>query len=99
MPLLLTRNKEFVPGKYGPAGGAICSRCALPFSRSLLAPNLVTGKLVRCPHCGKTAILPRAPLQQLKEAEARLTRDGESLARSSQQDNLEKLIEESRFED
>ncbi len=33
IPVLLSRKKDFVLGKYGPAGGAVCPRCDLPFSR------------------------------------------------------------------
>src|SRR5512133_3468397 len=32
-------------GSYGPAGAAVCSKCGLPFSRSILSVNLFTGKL------------------------------------------------------
>jgi hypothetical protein len=39
IPVLLSRKKDFVLGKYGSAGGAICPRCDLPFSRFFLSPN------------------------------------------------------------
>ncbi len=45
LPLLMSRKRDFVLGKYGPAGGTICPRCGLPFSRSVMAPNLMVGKL------------------------------------------------------
>jgi hypothetical protein len=32
----------------------------MPFSRSVLAPNMLVGKLERCPHCRKWAIVGRA---------------------------------------
>ena len=75
-PLLLGRNKKFSLGSYGPAGGAVCPRCSLPFSRPYLAPNMMVGKLVRCPHCGKFSVLPRASLAMLQEAEKRYAGEG-----------------------
>ena len=52
-PALLGRKKEHTPGVYGMAGGAICPRCTFPYSRNMMAPNMLVGKLARCPHCGK----------------------------------------------
>ena len=99
IPLLLKRNKEFVLGKYGPAGGVVCPRCELPFSRSVFSPNLLAGKLVRCPHCGKISVLPRAPMSRLKEAESRYARKDEpGLIRRGEGD-LQKQLDESKYED
>ncbi len=98
-PFLLGRKKEHIPGKYGPAGGAICSRCNLPFSRSFLAPNLMIGKLVRCPHCGKISILPAASSSRLQEAETRLAGEENPQIISEGADDIKKMIEDSRFED
>jgi hypothetical protein len=47
---------------YGVAGGVVCRSCGLPFARNALDLNMVVGKLVRCPHCGKWAVLPAASL-------------------------------------
>ena len=100
LPLLLSRKQEFVVGRYGPAGGTICPRCGLPFSRSVLAPNLVVGKLARCPHCGKVAVLARASAARLQEAEERDRASGEGPGgHPPKEDDLRKLLEESRFED
>jgi len=99
VPLLASRNKQFVLGKYGPAGGAVCPRCALPFSRSMLAPNLITGKLVRCPHCGKISLLPRASEADLVDAETRFTNKDAPGAIQSGHNDFQKMIDESRFED
>ena len=98
-PFLLGRKKEFVLGKYGPAGGAVCPRCGLPFSRTYLAPNLMVGKLVRCPHCGKVSILPMASRAQLSEAEQRYEGAESAGPISEGKDDLRKIIDESRFED
>lgn len=98
VPFLISNKKNFVLGKYGAAGGVVCPRCALPFSRSIMAPNLLIGKLVRCPHCGKNSILPRSSAVALKEAEERfLLKDGTTPVRSK--GDLLKQIEDSRFEE
>lgn len=99
IPLLMGKNKEFVLGKYGPAGGVVCPRCELPFSRSMFSPNLMVGKLVRCPHCGKISILPRASSSRLQEAESRYTQLDEPGLIPPGKDGLQKQIDESRFED
>jgi DNA-directed RNA polymerase subunit RPC12/RpoP len=98
-PFLLGRKKKFILGKYGPAGGAVCPRCSLPFSRPFLAPNLMIGKLVRCPHCGKISILPAASPDRLQEAERRFEGEGSSQIVSDGEDDIKKMIDESRFED
>ena len=88
-------------GEYGSAGGAVCSRCELPFGRHVLSPNLLIGKLERCPHCGKWAIVPRATPKALGEAEASMANDDglevEGLA--SEEDHFRRLLDESRYED
>ena len=72
-PVLFTKKKETItPGAhrfYGAAGGTICTGCNRPFSRHLLAPNLVLGKLERCPHCGKWGIYRAYPIDILRKAE------------------------------
>jgi hypothetical protein len=99
VPVLFSRNKKFVLGKYGPAGGAVCRRCGLPFSRSIFSPNLAIGKLVRCPHCRRISVLPRESQTRLREAEAKFTTlDGSGIP-AVEADDLNKLLEESRFED
>lgn len=99
IPMLSIKNKEFVLGKYGPGGGVVCPRCELPFSRSVFSPNLVAGKLVRCPHCGKVSILPRSSSARLKEAEARYIQKEEPGIILPGKSDLQKQIDESRFED
>lgn len=98
---LITRRRGYTPGQYGTAGGAVCPRCGLPYSRHMLAPNLLVGKLERCPHCGKWAIVPRASLQALHDAEA-LLREG-SLATEvtpgSEEEQLRRMLDESKYEE
>ncbi len=98
VPLIVSNQKDFALGKYGPAGGVVCPRCLLPFSRSIMSPNLVAGKLVRCPHCGKVSVLARSSPADLRDAEERyLQKDGTTPVQSGE--DLLKQIEDSRFED
>ncbi len=94
-----SRNKEFKLGDYGLAGGAVCPRCQLPYTRNFLAPNLVVGKLLRCPHCGKWAVLPRATQVSLEAAEERYRKKGLSeLDISDPEQDYRNLLDDSRFE-
>ncbi len=99
VPLLISRKKEFVVGSYGPAGGVVCPRCGLPFSRSVLAPNLLVGKLVRCSHCGKVSVLARASRSELEAAEMRYISGENSPGSRLEKSELRKILDESRFED
>jgi len=99
VPVLASRKKEFVLGKYGPAGGVVCPRCELPFSRSILAPNLLVGKLVRCPHCEKIGVRPRASLSQLQEAENKFRNNQPGIVTTNADKDYRKLLDESRYED
>jgi hypothetical protein len=87
-------------GEYGAAGGAICARCGLPYSRHFFSPNLLIGKLERCPHCGKWAIVRRATQEALERAEARLATEEArgGLEFESEEEKLRRQIEDSRFE-
>lgn len=103
VPLFLKqRSGTIILGQYGSAGGAVCQRCGLPFSRSYFGLNLVIGKLERCPHCGKWGVLRRALPEELKQAEARLQADYAAGAHSVKIDDklhLQQSLEESRYED
>ncbi len=91
-------------GSYGPAGAAVCSRCGLPFARSVLSVNLLTGKLARCPHCGKWQVAGMAGREALAAAEARLkggAPDGETAAGEAElspEERLRRQIEDSKYE-
>ena len=98
VPILASKNKNFILGKYGQAGGVVCPRCELPFSRSVFSPNLLVGKLVRCPHCGKVSILPRASSARLQEAESCYTRKDEPGVIRPGKEDLQKQLDDSRFE-
>jgi hypothetical protein len=54
---------------YGVIGGTICPRCSHPFALNLFSPNLLVGKLARCPNCGKWFIGRRASIDDLRIAE------------------------------
>lgn len=101
-PLLLGRSgRGFRPGEYGVGGGAVCPRCGLPFSRGLMSPNLLVGKLERCPHCSRWAVVPRASVEQLQRAEARWAQEASrgQMEMESEEKRLRRLMEESRFEE
>lgn len=95
--------KQLPPGtprSYGVAGGAICPRCQRPFARHVLSMNLVTGKLERCPYCGKWSILSARPLAELRAAEVAELQaaQGEGLIASDDaEERLRKELDESRY--
>lgn len=100
---LLGRQKgRFQPGQYGSGGGAVCPQCGLPFSRHALSPNLVLGKLERCPHCGKWSVVGRASPSALQRAERRWKQEQEAGAPQvlvDSEETLKRMLEESRFLD
>jgi hypothetical protein len=99
-PLVLSRKNPYQFKQYGIAGGAVCPRCQLPFSRSVFAPNLVFGKLARCPHCGKWAVVRRATPQELAAAEERYSEDAAilQLDLNAQAAHMRKALEDTRYE-
>lgn len=100
VPLVMGRKGNYKLGQYGIAGGAVCRQCQLPFSRSLFAPNMLFGKLQRCPHCGKWAIVRAASAQELAEAEKRFLKDegGVELNEAAQAENWKKSLDDTRYE-
>ncbi len=102
LPALSARRGKQQPiGEYGLAGGTVCPRCQFPFSRNVISPNLLAGKLERCPHCEKWSIRPRAGAAALLAAEERLrAARGEGVAEvGGEEDSLKRALEESRFDD
>ncbi len=100
MTVLIGRGGQRGPGAYGIAGGAVCPRCGRPFGRRFFSPNLLVGKLERCPHCRKWSLVPRATPAELRAAEGRLA-DEARMGPSDPEDEarrLRRLIDESRFE-
>ncbi len=102
--LLLLKGEKTVgavdgPAGYGLAGGAICPRCGQAFARHPLSPNLITGKLSRCPHCGKWSVAPRATPAELAAAEAAQRAAKEpGTAVLSEEERLRRQIEASKYE-
>jgi hypothetical protein len=94
LPLGAERN-------YGVAGGAICPRCHRPFSRHLLAPNLLVGKLERCPYCGKLSVAPARSKAELRAAEvAEVATAGASPVNGASPDErFDKDLDDSRYQD
>jgi hypothetical protein len=89
------------PRNYGLAGGAVCSRCGRPFARHLWAPNMLMGKLERCPYCGKWGIAraaSRAELAAAEAAELEQTASPERASANSGRDQLHHDLEDSRFD-
>jgi rRNA maturation protein Nop10 len=101
MGMVLRGRRRFELGVYGAAGGAVCRRCTFPFARHMLAFNLLIGKLERCPHCGRIAIVPRASRMDLEQAEARYRADRQEGQREIHREAKEyqQRLEDSRFED
>lgn len=88
------------PREYGLAGGAICPRCSRPYPRHALAPNMLLGKLERCPFCGKWAVVPAVPMDLLRAAEqAELADSSDEVLGQSEEDRLRKSLEDSRYQD
>lgn len=95
------KGARFELRKYGLAGGAVCGRCGLPFSRHVMAPNMLVGKLERCPHCGRIAVVRAASTSELELAETLYQAksiEGAFIPDADEADEYEQLIEESRFD-
>ncbi len=87
------------PRNYGLAGGAICPRCGRPFARHLFAPNMITGKLERCPYCGKWAIVSARSPAELAAAQATELASAAGAVVLDDEAALKHDLEDSRFQD
>lgn len=76
---------------YGVIGGTICPRCAYPFALNLFSPNLLVGKLVCCPNCGKWFIGRRASIDDLRIAEEAAWAQAHGVPQSSEMKDEEKI--------
>ena len=101
--LMGKKGKQRPIGEYSvSAGGAVCPRCKMPYSRHTFSPNIVMGKLERCPHCGKWAIVRRATPTELAEAEERLRADSQEGVKDFTPDEdeaLRRALDESQYDD
>ncbi|MFU8772872.1 MAG: hypothetical protein ACNA8H_10690 [Anaerolineales bacterium] len=106
-PFLLGRGKSAKKSpdtkrSYGVFGGTICSRCKQPYAIQGWGPNLIAGKLNRCPHCGKWGLVRRANPTDLALAEAeQIDHEDISLQTDSisEEERLRKEIFDSRYRD
>ncbi len=97
--LLSGRNQTAGALETGAAGAAICPRCGKAFARNFFSPNLVMGKLCRCPHCGKWSIVPRATPAELAAAEAADRAAAEPAAPAiTEAERLRRQIDASKYE-
>jgi len=89
------------PRQYGPAGGAICPRCSRAFPRHFFSPNMLVGKLERCPFCGKWSIVAGQSMAALRKAEQAELEDAEqtNALLQSEDDKLHKELDDSRYLD
>jgi hypothetical protein len=102
VPVLTGRKSNQRPiGEYSAAGGTVCPRCRFPYSRNMFSPNVVFGKLERCPHCGKWSIRPRASHADLQAAEERLRASQQESAeiQVDPEESLKRALDDSRFDD
>ncbi len=96
---LLGRKASF-SGGYGMLAGAVCPQCGLPYALSFWAPRLVMGRLQRCPHCGKWALVRRARPEDLAAAETRwrAAEGGQANAEEAKK-RARRQIDDSRYVD
>lgn len=96
------RRKAFRPGQYGMLGGAVCPKCARPFSLTFFGLKLGFGRLERCPHCGKWSLVRRARPEDLETAERLMTASdaaGAAQVGETEEDRLRRMVDESRYDD
>ena len=99
---LQLKTGKVTPGSYGPMGGVVCPKCGKPAPRSIFGLNLVTGKLQRCPHCGKWSIVRRASADELARAEAVLLGDAivnEPYKQKTDGESKTEALEDTRYTD
>jgi hypothetical protein len=88
------------PAIDGPYGGTICPRCEKPFARHIWAPNLVTVKLDRCPHCGKWSFARRLPPDVLQAAADKMAAEttASKPPDTPASDDFQTRLDDSRFD-
>jgi hypothetical protein len=95
------RGKKLPPGapRSYALGGGICPKCHRPFGFQLLSLNMISGKLMPCPHCGKWGIMKRASLNDLHAAEqAELVVGQAQIPETSEEEKLRKDLDDSRYQ-
>jgi hypothetical protein len=106
VPIIFRRGKPTPLGatrNYGLVGGTVCKHCQRPFALNLFAPNVLVGKLDRCPHCGKWGIVRSQSLEVLRAAEKAELAESNAGQNSevglSEEAKFKKAIDDSRFQD
>ncbi len=85
---------------YGLLGGTVCPKCGRPFGLHWWAPNMVTGKFDRCPHCGKWSPVRRASRDELTAAEqAERAAVGAMPTAHDEAEERRRALEDSRYLD
>ena len=80
-------------------GGGICPKCHRPFGFQLLSMNMIGGKLMPCPHCGKWNIIKRASMSDLQAAEqAELIVEEAQIPEASAEEKLRKELDDSKYQ-
>ncbi|MBI4772547.1 MAG: hypothetical protein HY784_19465, partial [Chloroflexi bacterium] len=83
---------------YGLMGGAICPKCGQPFGRHWWPPNMLLGKLDRCPHCGKWSVVRAASPDTLRAAEQAGEATAPEVEALTPEERLRRQVEDSRFD-
>jgi len=97
------KKGDLVPpggNNYSVIGGTICPRCAHPFALNLFSPNLLVGKLFRCPNCRKWFIGRRASIDDLRIAEEAAWVQAHGASQSSKmiyEEKIRKGLDDSKF--
>jgi len=106
MGIFFRKKREFVPlgsrRTYGFAGGTICPKCGRPFALHPLLLGLPSAVLAACPHCGRRGVFKKAPLGDLRRAEAMEVEADTPEERIQPMDAEEKVrqqIDDSRYDD
>jgi hypothetical protein len=93
------RPEPGAPRNYGIEGGAICIKCGRPFARHFFSPNLLVGKLERCPYCGQWSVVAAASREALAAAQAaEVEASKPAVPEASPDEKLRRQIEESRYQ-
>ena len=80
-------------------GGGICPKCQRPFGFQLLGINMLIGRLMPCPHCGKWSLMKRASISDLQAAElAELDKGKSQLFKNSEEEKRRKELDDSRYQ-
>ena len=80
-------------------GGGICPKCKRPFGFQLLGINMLIGRLMPCPHCGKWSLMKRASISDLQAAElAELETEKAQIHDVSDEKKLRKELDDSKYQ-